>query len=171
MDTPRKKILLLITKSTQGGAQRYVFDLATALPAQQYDVVVAVGGEGELGDNLKKAGLKVYSLKSLKRNISITDDIRAFFSLLKIIRKERPDILHINSSKAGAFGTLIGRILRVPKIIFTSHGWAFNEDRPKWQKIVLKTIHWITIMLSHVTIVVARGTKAQMQWMGAQKHP
>ncbi len=39
MSTPRKKILYVITKSNWGGAQRYVYDLATAY-APDYDVVV-----------------------------------------------------------------------------------------------------------------------------------
>lgn len=169
MDIPRKKVLFLITKSNLGGAQRYVYDLATALPSEQFDAVAIVGGEGELKEKLTQEGLKVYSLSSLKRNISITNDLRALFSIFNIIRKEKPDILHINSSKAGALGSLAGRLLGVPKIVFTAHGWAFNEDRPLWQKSILKAIHFFTILLSHVTIVVAEGTKKQMDWPFIQK--
>jgi len=165
----RKKVLFLITKSTLGGAQRYVFDLATLLPQEAYDSCVIVGGEGELTTRLREKGLKVYTLKSLKRNVSFADDLRALFSILNIIRKERPDILHINSSKAGALGALCGRLLRVPKIVFTAHGWAFNEDRPSWQRVVIKAIHWVTILLSHTTIAVAEGMRAQMNWPLAQK--
>ncbi len=168
-DTKRKKILFLITKSNLGGAQRYVYDLATTLPSNSYDVVVAVGGEGPLVDMLKEKGLKVHVLKDLKRDISFVSDIRTFWVLLRILKKERPDVLHINSSKAGALGSLAGRLCRVPKIIFTAHGWAFNEDRPAWQKIILKKIQWLTILLSHVTIAVSEGMKKEMDWIGVQK--
>lgn len=169
MVTTRKKVLFLITKSTLGGAQRYVYDLAVNLPADSFDVSVAVGGEGPLVDMLKDAGLKVYTLKNLKRNISVLHDVQTLFTLFSILRKVRPDILHINSSKAGALGTLIGRVCGVPKIIFTAHGWAFNEDRPVWQKLIFKTVHWVTILLSHTTIAVSEGMKAQMDWVGTQK--
>ena len=43
------KVLFVITKSNWGGAQRYVFDLATALPPEQFDVAVAFGGTGVAG--------------------------------------------------------------------------------------------------------------------------
>jgi glycosyltransferase involved in cell wall biosynthesis len=165
----RKKILFLITKSNWGGAQRYVFDLANNLPSDQFDVSVATGGDGMLVEKLQHAGLKVHLLKDLKRDVSVISEIKVFFSLLKLIQKERPDILHLNSSKAGALGAIIGRICRVPKILFTAHGWAFNEDRPQWQKTVLKTIHWLTIKLSHVTIAVSQGMKKEMDWLGVEK--
>ena len=38
----RKKILFIITKSNWGGAQRYVYDLATSLPKEKYEVAVAL---------------------------------------------------------------------------------------------------------------------------------
>ncbi len=165
----RKKILFVITKSNWGGAQRYVYDLAMLLPSEHYDAVVALGGEGILYDLLKEKGFKVHVLKSLKRDISFFDELRAFFELIAIIRKEHPDILHVNSSKAGALGALAGRICRVRRIIFTAHGWAFNEDRPLWQKTILKTIHWLTVLLAHHTIAVSHGLRAEMTLPFAQK--
>jgi glycosyltransferase involved in cell wall biosynthesis len=169
MEAKRTKILFLITKSSWGGAQRYVFDLANNLPSDQFEVAVATGGDGALIDKLDHAGLKVHRLKSLKRDISFFNEVQAFFALWNIVRKERPDVLHVNSSKAGALGAFIGRLCRVPKIIFTAHGWAFNEDRPHWQKVLLKAIHWMTIMLSHKTIAVSEGMKKEMDWLGVQK--
>lgn len=169
MSEPVKKVLFLITKSTLGGAQQYVYDLMTNLKSDTYDVSIAVGGDGPLVDMLKSKGFKVYQLAHLKREISVFDEIRTFFALIGIIRKEKPSILHINSSKAGALGSLAGRLCRVPRIIFTAHGWAFNEDRKRWQKILLKAIHFVTILLAHKTITVSNGMRKQMNWPLAQK--
>lgn len=47
----------------------------------------------------------------------------------------------------------------VPKIIFTAHGWAFNENRPDYVKSALKIIYWKIIFLCHKTICVSEGTK------------
>ena len=47
VETKKTKILYVITKSNYGGAQRYVFDLATSLPEDQFEVQVALGGTGE----------------------------------------------------------------------------------------------------------------------------
>ncbi len=172
MDKPsikHKKVLYLITKSNWGGAQRYVYDLATGLPKDEFEAVVALGGDGPLATKLQEAGIRVIFIPSLQRDISLAKEARSFFELWRIIRAEKPEVLHINSSKAGALGTLIGRLARVPQIVFTAHGWAFNEDRPKLQKLILKKIHWMTVLLSHTTIAVSREVKRQMNWPFAER--
>ena len=47
-----KKILFLITKGTWGGAQRYVFDLATSISKDRFNAVVAYGTTGKLAEDL-----------------------------------------------------------------------------------------------------------------------
>lgn len=152
---PKKKILYLITKSNWGGAQKYVYDLATNLPPESYESVVALGGDGELATRLKEASIRIITIKNLGRDIRISDDIGAFFEILKTIRREKPDILHINSSKAGIFGAIVGRLTMIPMIIFTAHGWAFNEARSNPTKKALTFFQWLTVMLCHRTICVS----------------
>jgi glycosyltransferase involved in cell wall biosynthesis len=165
----RKKVLFLITKSNWGGAQRYVFDLATGINQELFEPVVALGGTGELKTRLENAGIRVITIESLGRDISLRKEFDFAWELFAIVRKERPYIFHVNSSKAGGVGTLIGRICRVPKIIFTAHGWAFNEDRPHWQKLIIKTLHYITVLLSHRTIMVVGALLKQLPWPGMEK--
>lgn len=166
----KKKVLFLITKANWGGAQRYVYDLATALDPTHYEPVVVVGSDGELTALLTSAGIRTICLPSLQRDIAITKEFQFARALWRTIRSERPDILHVNSSKAGGVGCFVGRVARVPSVIFTAHGWAFNEDRPRWQKLLIKTLHWLTVLLSHHTIAVSSAIKAQMQWpFAAQK--
>ena len=59
----RKKVLYVITKSNWGGAQKYVYDLATSLPKEQFEVAVALGGTGELEKKLKEADIPVLQLQ------------------------------------------------------------------------------------------------------------
>lgn len=161
----RKKVLYVITKGNFGGAQRYVFDLATHLPKEIYEPVV-VYGEGEnLGIKLSEAGIKTIQIPSLKRDVWVLSDLVAFFALWKIIRKEKPSVLHLNSSKAAGLGAIAGRISRVPKIIFTGHGWAFNEERSLFSRMVLYKLYWWIIKLSHKTIAVSGRTADQVSWM------
>lgn len=159
--TKKNKILYIITKSNFGGAQRYVFDLATNLPKDTFDITVVLGGDGILNDKLKETGIKTIIIKRLQRDVSIFDDIAVFFELLKIIKEERPNVIHLNSSKIGGLGALVGRIYNLIKyrekarIIFTAHGWAFNEPRKFMQKTIIELISWITVVLSHKVITVS----------------
>ncbi len=168
----KKKILYLITKGNFGGAQRYVFDLATNIPKDKFDVVVA-HGEGEtLKNKLEDEGIRTIHIKSLSRNISVLKDIWAFFEIINILRKERPNIVHLNSSKIGGLGAFAVRVLNLTKLtakssklkaIFTGHGWAFNEERSNFQKIIIYLLHWITVILSHSTIAVSERTAGQIK--------
>ncbi|MGH7141101.1 MAG: glycosyltransferase [Minisyncoccia bacterium] len=158
----KKKILFVITKSNWGGAQHYVFDLATNLPKDTFDVAVVLGGTGEknadsglLQKKLKEAGVHTVFISSFVRDISLVDDFRLGVALLKLFRAEHPDVVHLNSSKAVVVGALAGRLAGVPRIIATVHGWAFNEQRPRWQKVILKLSHWIGAVLAHHTICVS----------------
>ncbi|MFT5037253.1 MAG: glycosyltransferase involved in cell wall biosynthesis [Candidatus Azotimanducaceae bacterium] len=160
----RKKILFLITKSNYGGAQRYVYDLATSLPRDQFEVVVALGGTGVLIDMLQTASVDVIRIPGLQRDISFKKEITSLQELRQIIKDEKPDVLHLNSSKAALLGAILGRICGVQKIVFTAHGWAFNEDRPSIERFILKILHWVTVLLSHKTIAVSNMTKLQMNW-------
>lgn len=157
------KILYGITKSNFGGAQRYVFDLAREAKRKGHDVAVLCGGRGKLTENLEKEKIKVISLNELQRNIAIAKEIKSFFDILKVLKKENPDVFHINSSKMGGIGGLAGRLAGVKKIIFTTHGWAFNEPRPMWQKVLIKFFTWITILCTHQTVCVSEKTKKDVE--------
>lgn len=127
--------MFVVTKSNFGGAQRYVFDLATNLPTNGYDVLVATGSAqgsesaGSLIGMLQHAGIRTVFLPHMARDISPLRDWRTFLSLWKLMRDEKPDVVHLNSSKAGILGALTARLAGVRRIIFTAHGWAFWETR------------------------------------------
>lgn len=150
----KTKILYVITKSNWGGAQKYVYELATSLPKDKFEVVVVLGGNGLLSQKLNKSGIRVINLKNLDRDINIFKEFSVFIDLLKIFNIEKPDTIHLNSSKIGGLGSLAGRLAGIPKIIFTAHGFAHNEDRPVVIKSILFLLGYITMILSHKTIVI-----------------
>ena len=128
-----------MTQSEFGGAQRFIYRLTTNLDSQKYDILVAAGPEGNDANgllfNLKDKGFKTIALKFLRRGVNpLFDFCLGLIEIYRLIKKEKPDILFLCSSKAGAMGSLIGRILKVPKIIYRIGGWTFNDPWPKWKK-------------------------------------
>ena len=158
----KKKLAFVITKGNFGGAQKYVYDLARSLSPDQYMITVITGNEGALTEKLQNKGLKFKIIPALKRDVGIISDIHSLFTLIQILREIRPHILHLNSSKVGIFGAIIGRILRIPQIIFTAHGWAHVEERPIYQKPIIKFLHILTVLLVHKTIAVSNQIRSQM---------
>lgn len=163
------KILYGITKSNFGGAQRYVFDLAQEAKKLGHEVAVTCGGEGSLVEKLNSAGIRVIPIPYLDRDISVLKDIRTLLFIYKTLKLERPDVFHINSAKMGGIGMLAGRLLGVKRIIFTAHGWAWNESRSLISKLIIKKLSWLTILGSHKTIAVSEAIKKAMTWPLAQR--
>lgn len=169
MTNETKRILYLITKSNLGGAQKYVYELAVEAKERGHDVTVALGGTGKAGaatgplaDKLREADIAVIEVRSFMRSISLLRDIRAFFEVGSIIRHVRPDVLHVTSSKAGGIGGFVGRILFVPRIIFTSHGLTMDERwRPFYERFLITLFTWLTMALCHVTIMINTDTLAR----------
>lgn len=164
----KKKVLFIITKGNFGGAQRYVFDLATNLPNDRFETVVALGEGETLEKKLRDADVRVLKIHALGRNMNFAKDFVSFFEIVKIIRNEKPDIVHLNSSKAGGIGALAVRIMNLvskskTQAIFTGHGWAFNEERGIFSKSIIAVLHWFTILLSHKTIAVSEKIKNQIK--------
>lgn len=150
------KILYIITKSNWGGAQKYVFDLASDMKTWKEDVSVAFGGNGVLAERLKEKDIRSIQIENLERDVDLEKEIQVFKNLYQILKAEKPDIIHLNSSKIGVIGSLIGRIVGIKKIIFTAHGFPFREERPFLQIVLIKFLSWLTIIFSHSTICVSR---------------
>ncbi|MDZ4385044.1 MAG: glycosyltransferase family 4 protein [Candidatus Moranbacteria bacterium] len=129
----KAKILYIITQSDWGGAQKYVFDLANGLKGE-FEVSVAFGGKGRLGDRLQAIGIRTHRLENLVREIHLWKDFLGFWEIYRLIRKERPDIVHTNSSKAEILGNIAARLAGVERVVFTAHGFVFNEDLGFWKK-------------------------------------
>lgn len=149
------KILYGITKSNFGGAQRYVFDLATAAKAAGHEVAVLCGAGGVLVEKLREKGVRVIEIDGMKRDISIIDEIRSLSFIYQTLRKEKPDVFHGNSSKMGGLGSLAARLAGIKKIIFTVHGWPFWEQRNKISLALIRFFSWLTALLAHKVIVVS----------------
>lgn len=154
---------MLITKSNWGGAQRYVYDLATKLPKDQFRVEVMAGGEGPLINKLMEAGISAHGSLPVGRDISFLADVKAAFKLISILRAKKPDVLHLNSSKIGGVGAFAGRLARVKNIVFTAHGWAFNENRPLYNKLFIIFLYWIMMILSHKVVAVSEAAARQVR--------
>lgn len=168
-----KKVLYIITKSKWGGAQRYVYDLASHMP-EGFSAVVGFGPAahsdlpGLLGERLAEKDVRTRFIPELGRDLGIVD-FKALRAIARIIREEQPDVVHLNSSKAGFLGALAARTAGVSRIIFTAHGWPFREDR----SLPWKTMAWlgsfVTVLLSDVSICVSeadQGAFASLPFIG-----
>lgn len=170
-----KRILYVITKSNWGGAQKYVYDLALADKKNRNDVAVACGGHGEMYARLSEVGVRVFGIDSLIRDVSLFREVKSFIHLLRIFFRFQPHTIHLNSSKIGVLGSIAGRIYNLfskqrALIIFTAHGWAFNEDRNFLSLALIRIASYLTIILSHKTIALSKFEHDQVAgWLECRR--
>ncbi len=157
-----EKIIYLVTKSEWGGAQEYIYNLATSLPKDKFDVLVLAGeGNGKLFKELAKQNIKYRKLKYTKRSINIFYDKLALLELIKIFKHEKPNIIHLNSSKIGFLGSLATKFLPTTnyplQTIYTAHGWVFNEPLPFLSKKLYYFIEKLSAKWKDTIITVSKN--------------
>jgi glycosyltransferase involved in cell wall biosynthesis len=150
--------LIVVTLAETGGAQTYVASLLPAL-VEEFDVVVAAHGPGPLLEAAQRAGARAVALEHVRRPLSPWRDLRGLLELVALFRRERPDILHANSSKAGVLGRLAAALSGVPIRIFTVHGWAFSAHTGIASELY-KRAERVMRPLTTVTICVAESERA-----------
>jgi glycosyltransferase involved in cell wall biosynthesis len=123
--TRRPRLLYVVTLAEVGGAQSYVRDLLAAAK-EEFDVTVAAHGDGPLRVAAGELGVPFVDLRQVRRAISPIRDPLGLFELMRLFRRVRPDVVHLNSSKVGILGRIAARLTRVPVCVFTAHGWAFS---------------------------------------------
>jgi glycosyltransferase involved in cell wall biosynthesis len=154
----RPRLLVLITLAEIGGAQSYVAALLPAL-MERFEVVVAAYGDGPLIEATARAGARYVPLRHVQRAVRPLRDARGLLELMALIRRERPDIVHANSSKAGVLGRLAALLTGVPVTVFTVHGWAFKAYTGFASKLY-RTADRVMARATTVTICVAESERA-----------
>jgi glycosyltransferase involved in cell wall biosynthesis len=127
-DAPTK-VLRVIARLNVGGPALHVAYLTAGLADRGYETTLVAGtltrGEESMASVALQRGAKIETLEDLHREISPFRDVRAVFRLARLIRKERPTILHTHTAKAGAVGRLAALLAgdaRPPIIVHTFHG-------------------------------------------------
>ena len=166
-----KKILFIVTQSEFGGAQHFLAHLVTALDKNRYNIIVAAGPEGDdengLLSFLEKKVINTRHLKYLRRSVNLLFDFcLGIWEIYRLIEKEKPDILFLCSSKAGASGSFAGRLARVPKIIYRIGGWTFNDPHSFLWKGFYKFIEKFSARWKDIIIVNAECHRKQAIELG-----
>ncbi len=122
-----------------GGVKKHIFLLSKNIDKKKFKTIGIFPhknlserwikkGESEYKWFFDKYNIPYYILE-IPREINIIKDFINFLKLIKILKKEKPDVLHCHSSKPGILGRIAGKIVGVKLIIYTPHSIYFS-----WQK-------------------------------------
>jgi glycosyltransferase involved in cell wall biosynthesis len=125
----RIKIVRVIARLNMGGPALHVAYLTEGLRKRGYDTTLVAGslarGEDSMAFVADAHGVEIVQIDELGREISPLRDLMATIRLAKLIRKERPQILHTHTAKAGTVGRVAARLAgsrKPPIVVHTFHG-------------------------------------------------
>ncbi|MBI1299302.1 glycosyltransferase [bacterium] len=91
--------------------------------------VVGISTPGPDVPSLTAAGIRHIPVK-MTRNFTPFADLTALGKLVRVLRQERPTIVHTHNPKPGLLGQLAARMAGVPIVINTLHGFYFHDHMP-----------------------------------------
>lgn len=105
-------------------------------------VIIHGEKDGSKPISCKGKPVKEY-LTALQRNLNPIKDFKTIVQAVKIIKKERPDVIHCHSAKGGIVGRIAGWITGT-KTLYTPHGFSFLCSPSAIKRFVFKTIERMT---------------------------
>ena len=123
-----------------GGVDVYVRFILDNIDNNKFSNVILHGCNDTTYPFLDKKNEIVKTYRAtIVRNISFFDDLKAISEIYKILKKEKPDIIHAHSAKGGIMGRLVGKLLNI-KVIYTPHAFSYLSAENKTKKRIFLLI-------------------------------
>ncbi len=124
------KILRIIARLNVGGPAIHTILLTLALNNEDFSSILVTGrvgtGEKDMGYLAKEKGIEPLRIPELERKINPVKDIIALWKIYMLMRREKPDIVHTHTAKAGVLGRTAAILAGIPVRIHTFHGHIFE---------------------------------------------
>ena len=117
--------------------------------SEDYDVI-ALSSPGEALDLVgRREGVRTIAVP-MERHISLLKDLKSLFSLIRVFRTEKPDMVHSMTPKAGLLCMLAAWMTRVPVRIHTFTGLIFPTSTGLKKRILMLTDKITCACATHV---------------------
>ncbi len=159
------KIVHIITRLIVGGAQENTLLSCEGQRDRGHEVTLMTGPspgpEGSLMARAHGYGYRVEVFDSMRRSILPWRDWRTYSTLVRRLRKLKPDVVHTHSSKAGIIGRWAANLADVPAVIHTIHGLAFTASTHAMVNFFYEFLERRTAPISTRIVCVADAMRNQ----------
>jgi len=164
------RVLRVITRLNIGGPANEIRPLCRLASDHGFQTVLAAGkadtNEGDLFDSMEVPGGGKVRIRGLGRSPGVWTEMKAIASLRGLIRDFRPHVVHTHTSKAGALGRLVARVLRVPVICHTFHGHVLEGYFSPLVSATLVRTESLLARLTDVVFVLGPRNRADLIRLG-----
>ncbi|MEO8692711.1 MAG: sugar transferase [Acidimicrobiales bacterium] len=114
---------------------------------------IGISAPGPHVAELEAAGIRHIALESSTRRMNIIADVKSAIELWRVLRRERPDVLHTHNPKPGIYGRIVGRLAGVPVVVNTVHGLYASDDDRRAKRLVVYSLEALAARFSHAELV------------------
>lgn len=143
MEVVKKKILQICAIDLS--VEHLLKPLIKEQLAEGHEVHIACAKE-ELFEDLQNDGFEMKEI-AFVRKISLLGNLKSIHALYKLMTKEQYDIVHVHTPIAALLGRIAAKLAKVETIIYTAHGFYFNEDMSKASYLFYYSIEKIAARL------------------------
>ncbi|MBD5355803.1 MAG: glycosyltransferase family 4 protein [Bacteroides sp.] len=153
---------LIRTSTVPGSLNNFCRDLLKDLQENEGYEVEAISSPGEALKEVKeREGVKTYAVP-MERHISPLKDLRSLWGLIKIFRKEKPDLVHSITPKAGLLSMMAAKICGVPVRLHTFTGLVFPTATGLKRRILIFTDRLTCLCATHI-VPEGNGVKQDLE--------
>ena len=184
--TSPTRILRVIARLNTGGPALHTILLTHGLNGNGFASRLVTGvvdsSEGDMGYYARRLQVIPLVIPELGRRVALGNDLRAFVRLFRLIRRERPDILHTHTAKAGGLGRLAALLHNglnrlggggSIRLVHTFHGHLFHGYFPPfWSWLLIlgeRLLSRFTDRIITVSESVKRDLVERYRICGAEK--
>jgi glycosyltransferase involved in cell wall biosynthesis len=167
----RIKILRVIARLNIGGPAIHVVLLTAGLDQKRFESLLVSGrenpGEGSMLDYALSHGVQPIIIPEIVGEFSLGPrELRALVRLYRLMRRERPHIVHTHTAKAGFVGRLAARLARVPVVVHTFHGHILQGYYSPRKNQLLRGMERVMTRLTNRIIAVSEQVKQDLVTYG-----
>ena len=161
------KVLHIITRMNTGGPAVFLDHLTNAMNDLGTQSTIAYGYcESNEADYTENHKLKsdLLRIKTLHRSLNPFDDLRAFFTLRRVIKEINPDLVNTHTSKAGVLGRIAAKsISRKIPVIHTYHGHLIYGYFARYKTFIFTLIERFLAQFTNAAISITKETQTSLQ--------
>jgi len=148
--------------------RQFLLPLMRAARDRGHEVVGACA-EGRLLDDVRAEGFRVIAVP-FERRISPVAHLRALRHLIRVMRAEKPDLVHAHMPISGFLARVAARIAGVPRVAYTCHGFLFNQEGSWVRSRAGLLMERVAAPLTDVFLTVATNEAADARRLGLSRN-
>jgi glycosyltransferase involved in cell wall biosynthesis len=156
-----KKIKIIQVLHSVGGVDVWLRLMLSNIDSDNYENVIVHGIDDTNKEFFDSRGnsIKEYKVPIL-RPISPINDLKSIYRTIKIVRKEKPDLIHAHSAKGGVIGRVVG-IITGTKVLYTPHAFSYLSEKSKPKRFLFRLIEKVLSKGNNILLATSNSEQSR----------